>query len=196
MLPNVIPGLSPRPVKPDLVFVDLETSGLDPRVHEILEVAAIRVDAETFIERKRFVATVRPTLPVDPQAAAVNGYTPEAWWDAVPLDEALHGLTRVIEGARWVGSKPSFDFDFVQTNLRACGREMPELASHRLVDVSAMAEPLIAAGVVRSGGLEALRTFFEVETGPAHRAENDVRATMQVYRSLLRLFLPALRGAT
>lgn len=189
-----IPGLSPRPVKPDLVFVDLETSGLSPTTDEILEIAAIRVDPETWIERTRFVAKVRPTLPVPREAAEINGYDPVTWGNAMSLDEALRGVTPVLEGARWVGSKPSFDFDFVSTNLKACGRAMPELGSRRLVDVSAMAEPLVAAGAIKQAGLEALRAFFEVNTGRAHRAENDALATMAVYRSLLRLFMPVIRG--
>lgn len=195
MLPSLIPGLSPRPVTADIVSVDLETSGRNHRYHEILEIAAIRVDPHTYQERSRFVAKVRPTMPVDPEAAAINGYTPEGWRDAISLDEGLRGLFPIIEGARWVGSKPDFDFGFVETNARACGRAMPELATHRLVDVSAMAEPLIVAGAIKSGGLEALRKFFKVDTGPAHRAENDALAVLQVYRSLLRLFLPALRRA-
>jgi DNA polymerase III epsilon subunit-like protein len=179
-------------MKPDLVIVDLETSGLDERFHEILEVAAIRVDATTFEERARFVAKVKPLLPVDPEAAAVNGYAPELWRDAISLDEALRGMFPVIEGARWVGSKPSFDFDFVSTNAQACGRKMPKLATHRLVDVSGMAEPLVAAGLIAKAGLEALREYFGIHTGAPHRALNDALATVAAYRLLLALYQPAI----
>lgn len=193
MIPNLIPGLSPRPTKADIVSVDFETSGLNARFHEILEVAAIRVDPETYLERARFVAKVRPTMPVDPEAAAINGYTPDGWRDAISLDEALRGLHPVIEGARWLGSKPDFDFGFLETSTRACGREMPTLATHRLVDISGMAEPLFVAGAIRSGGLEALCAFFEIRT-KFHRAELDALAVLEVYRSLLRLLLPAIRG--
>jgi DNA polymerase III epsilon subunit-like protein len=191
---NAIPGDLLRSAKPDLVFVDLETSGTNHRFHEILEIAAIRFNPDTWAERSRFVAKVRPTMPVDPEAAAVNGYTLEGWKDAISLDEGLRGLFPIVDGARWVGSKPSFDYEFVETNARACGREMPALATHRLVDVSAMAEPLIVAGAIKGGGMARLCEFFDIRM-QLHRAENDALATMQVYRSLLRLFLPALRRA-
>ena len=176
----------------DLAIVDFETSGLKCRFHEILEVAVIRVEPHTYLERGRFVAKVRPMFSVDPEAAAVNGYTPALWRDAISLDEALRGLSPLVEGTRWVGSKPSFDFDFFEVNMDACGRELPKLASRRLVDVSGMAEPLVAAGLIEGAGLASICEYFRIHTGAPHRAENDARATLAAYRSLIDLYAPAI----
>lgn len=176
----------------DLVFVDLETTGLDERTHEIVEVAAIRVDPVTFAERARFVGKVQPLLGCDPKAAAKNGYNPRDWRSAMWVDEALRGLFPIIEGARWAGSNPHFDFRFVRVNAAACGREMPALATHRLVDVSAMAEPLVHAGLIQRAGLESLREYFKIDTGPAHRAESDALAALAAYRCMIDVYEPAI----
>jgi DNA polymerase-3 subunit epsilon len=69
----------------DLLIVDLETTGLDPIIHEVLEVAAIRVHQESLEIQSTFTAKVVPQHPftAEPKALEVNGYTLEAWKDAV-----------------------------------------------------------------------------------------------------------------
>lgn len=86
----------------DLVFVDVETTGLDPERHELLEVAAVRVHPHTLEPLDHASARVRPGRLADanPRALEVNGYTDEAWRDAVThrharaMEPALHRLGR------------------------------------------------------------------------------------------------------
>jgi DNA polymerase III epsilon subunit-like protein len=182
---------------PDLVFVDLETGGLDECEHEILEVAAIRVDARTLVEISRMSVKVAPTRPVPADAAAINGYTPEAWVEAATLDVALALLAPVAEGARWAGSNPAFDYRFVRRAATSCGREAPRLASHRLVDVSAMCEPLVHAGLLERAGIDAICRFFGIPVERrVHRAEADAEAALAVYRAVVRLYQPAIAMAS
>ena len=71
----------------DLCFVDVETTGLDPVRHELLELAAVRVDRHTLEPLDHVSVKVRPErlADADPKALEVNGYSDDAWRDAVSL---------------------------------------------------------------------------------------------------------------
>ena len=61
--------------KPCFVLIDLETSGLHPKNHEILEVAGLKVQSGYIIEI--FHEFIRPKWPIAPQAQEIHGLTTE-----------------------------------------------------------------------------------------------------------------------
>lgn len=64
--------------RPDLLVIDTETSGTSvSRGHEAIQVAGIRLDGNTLIEKASFVSWVRPQNPeaANPYALAVSGAT-------------------------------------------------------------------------------------------------------------------------
>jgi len=95
----------------DLVFVDVETTGLDPERHELLELAAVRVDPHTLEPIDHASVRVRPTrlADADPKALEVNGYSDEAWRDAVTLATGLRRLAPLFEDALITGHNVGFD---------------------------------------------------------------------------------------
>ena len=64
--------------------VDLETSGLDPLIHEILDLAVLVVDQATLKVQGRYSARVRPTniRRAAKRALAVVGYSEREWRNA------------------------------------------------------------------------------------------------------------------
>jgi DNA polymerase-3 subunit epsilon len=74
-----------------IAFIDLETTGLDPVKHEILQIGIVRVDARTLTIHSQIELKVIPVRIIDAEAKAleVNGYREELWIDAVPLRDAL-----------------------------------------------------------------------------------------------------------
>jgi DNA polymerase III epsilon subunit-like protein len=72
-----------------LIAIDTETGGTDPRRHALLSLSACRVDAP----ENAFSVFILPAdgTTVDPEAARVNGYTPDLWKErgAVTLRESL-----------------------------------------------------------------------------------------------------------
>lgn len=178
----------PKPTSPEIAFVDLETSGLKPWEHEIIEIGAVRVDGRTLEIKSQMSVKVKPKGPVDPKAAIVNGYTPEKWKDAIALDHGLKLLFPLIENARWAGSNPSFDRQFVQQGCKKTNLEFPRLSSFRMIDTNAMIEPWIFHGIIPNAGLDELIKLFGLPPRGEHSAISDALLVLEVYRRIVAEF--------
>ena len=75
-----------------LIFVDTETTDLDPDTSAVIEVAMVRRDADG--TETRFHTLIKPTeqelADAHPKALEVNGYAadPSRWDDAPAMSEA------------------------------------------------------------------------------------------------------------
>ena len=174
--------------RPDITYVDLETSGLKPWEHEIIEIAAVRCDGKTLEIKSQVSVKVKPKGPVSPDAARINGYTPEKWTDAISLEHALKLLFPQIEGARWAGSNPSFDRSFVQQACKKTNLEFPKLSSFRMIDTNAMIEPWIFHGIIPNAGLDELIKLFGLPPRAEHSALSDALFTREVYKRIVAEF--------
>jgi DNA polymerase-3 subunit epsilon len=168
-----------------IVFVDTETTGLDPLAHELLDAHALLCTPDLVIVEEAG-GRILPERPeeIEPAAAAVNGYTPELW--AASARESwyvLPDLLNVIAKAdTWIGSNPWFDFDFL---ARAAGDRLGLIAPHNL-------KMVCTAGMARQKrlpgrhGLDALCTRFGIVIDGAHTARGDCLRALEVYRELMR----------
>lgn len=100
----------------DDVWTDLETTGLDPKVHEIISIALLR-DGYTPYYRK-----VRMAFPekADPEALKINGYTEEAWKDALPIAEVLQEIKdlKLLKRVVLCGQNVGFDRSFLAEAIK------------------------------------------------------------------------------
>ena len=107
-----------------IVILDLETTGLDPETHEIIEIGAVSVD-----DGPVFSVKVHPLhLDVaDPKALEVNGYCKEDWADACLLPHALTLLSQFVGEDRPLAMayNVSFDRSFLERAYRMCDLPYP-----------------------------------------------------------------------
>lgn len=171
-----------------VTFVDLETTGLDPDTHEIIELAAVKTEVGNgkiiILETAEY--KVFPNYPVDPFVASLNGYNEEEWGmseDTTYLPDALAGIFNLMRGAWHAGSNPKFDESFMKKAASELRWGYPRLASYHLLDVSTMAFPLLVEGKVDRLRQESIAKYYDVPGG-GHRAMAD---TMQCLRILARI---------
>lgn len=147
-----------------LVFLDTETTGLDPDRHEVWEIAYAVDDGP-------ILSAIVPHdfRKPDPRALAMNGY----------LDRALDGydhdfdstLKRIIRGATLVGANPAFDAAFLRARW---GFYSPW--HHRLWDVEAYAAGVLGLDKLEglAGVATTLRDLGHDIPEPDHTAAGDV----------------------
>jgi len=170
----------------DLTFIDIETTGLEPDYHEIIEVAAVRLSPKTLGIVSQLEFKVRPEHPerCEPQAIQKNNYSTEDWKNALPLIEVLQKLTPVLHGSILAGHNVFFDWSFLHEAYRRTQTVNPDVDYH-MVDTVSLAWPLVVAGVIEKPTLRMLCDGFSISNEGAHTAGHDVRRTIEVYKHLV-----------
>lgn len=181
--------------KPDLVFVDIETTGMDPRKQEIIEIAVLRVSQEwpeggtpTFAEIFSWSVKIKPQHieRADLAALRVNGYVASEWKHAVPLEDALREFSVKTEGAIMVAHNVAFDSEFLNFNLSRYG--IPnKMHYHRLDTVSMAYTALHATPEVSRYSLVELCKYFQIPFENPHSALPDVYADFALFKKILEL---------
>jgi DNA polymerase III alpha subunit (gram-positive type) len=167
-----------------ITFFDTETSDL-PERNPAAEIIAYTTQVwDSGVAQPAQTVYLLPTGPVAPEAAKVNGYTPEEWqrrgavrsfsWeDATNLQQALHDQ---IVGGHNVG----FDLDMVARTFARAGAAGPK-PNYRKVDTQPMAQSLVALGLIQSASLVNVAKYFGVDVGAAHTSDGDVTMTIKVF---------------
>lgn len=168
-------------------FVDVETTGLDPARHEIIEIGAV-LASDDFDAKISFARKVAPSRieSADSRALEINGFTPESWCQAIPLPDALMSLRPIIEGEITIaGWHPEFDVGFLRYAFDVCGIEWPN-ARRRTLDVCSCAQ-LIMPGL-DNYSLESVAKRLGITPG-GHRALEDAMCALNVAKELRRFVL-------
>lgn len=168
----------------DLVFIDLETTHLNPQVGEIIEIALVRVTKEREI---RFVSKIKPERIhlAQKRALEINGYNEEDWEDAPRARDIAGRVADLISDGLLVGHNVSFDFEYLEEFLHVHGQKFR--ASYRKIDTMTLAHEHLP--FLTSYSLATLRDFFGLSQEGAHRAEKDLDDMRDIYRRLCRASL-------
>lgn len=161
----------------DYVVIDTETTGLDPRYNEIIELSAIRVRSGEICNS--FSTLVKPLNEIDEFITELTGITNEDVSDAPKIKDVLQDFLDFIGQDIIVGHNVHFDINFIyDKSVHYYGRPLsndfvdtmrisryilPHLKHHRLSDVAS------ALGIEQEG---------------FHRALVDCQTTLAVLKSL------------
>lgn len=169
-----------------IVSLDLETTGLDERIHEAWEVALVDdmggVHCWQFPLRKRFMDT-------SPEALNIGGfherYVVERGWCVTPFAASRYDpelvaeiIAKRLEGVTLMGCAIQFDMRFLAELLRAY--DVEPTWHHRALDLGSY-----AAGVFDKPEPMSSKTMQEiVPNHDAHTALGDARWNWQMYHYL------------
>ena len=160
--------------------VDLELSGLDPKVHEIVSFCAIPVDHGVLRLSGAVHGLARPTRPVPEEAIRIHGIRSADLADAPPIEEAVRAILPVMSGRILVAHHASIERAFLGRALRRAGVRI----RGPVIDTAVLARLWIGErdGTVPSRmTLGGLATACRLPAHSPHTAVGDTLTTAQLF---------------
>jgi DNA polymerase-3 subunit epsilon len=102
----------------EVVSLDCETTGLNPRKDEIVTVAAVKIKGARILCSERFEARVRPLVKMNPEAIKIHGLRERDVATGRAMAEILPTLLRYVGGRPLVGYYLEFDVAMLNRYLR------------------------------------------------------------------------------
>ena len=163
---------------PRLIYLDLETTGLDPATDEILEIGLLADDGTVLLDT--LVRPVRHTAW--PAAQALHGIAPEDVADAPTIQALLPRIRAAVAGAEVVIYNAPFDAAFLREPLAQASAVRCAMRPF----AEAFGEWSEAHGTWHWQKLTvaARHVGFAWGEGMAHRAIHDCAATRAVWHWL------------
>ena len=161
----------------DFTAFDLETTGLDTRRCEIVEIAAVRVRNGQPVAQ--FHTLVKPRIPIEPGAAAIH-LVDDAKVATAPYFEQVWDAFRDFCGDDVLVAHNGEEFDFPV--LRRMAKGMRGCATLATYD----SMPLAYEITPTSHKLENLARDYGIDTGRSHSALDDARTLALVFARLNR----------
>lgn len=159
----------------EFVFIDFETTGLEPHDCRVIEIGAIRMNVEGQ-EFGRFSCLVQSGEPIPPDISALTGITNDmVACEGVSTADAFSELLKFIGDTQCVAFNARFDRGFLEAELRRLGLPAVKNSFYCALEISRRAWP-----VFRSHSLDALCKFVGVQR-LGHRAISDAFAGAQVF---------------
>ncbi|MCC5831861.1 MAG: 3'-5' exonuclease [Chlamydiales bacterium] len=186
-----------------LIFLDTETTGLDPDKHRTLEIAYRVIDSLTDRSIVSYETLVSQPLEVwaeaDPESLEINGFTWEETLSGKPekvvASEILNDLNHLDLGKKegvFICQNPSFDRSFF-TQLINVELQRHNGWPYHWLDLASMywgvrlsRDPEFSKGVKESDlSKNKIAGFYGIgEEGMPHRAMNGVDHLITCYKSL------------
>ena len=178
-----------------MAFIDLETTGLDPERHEIIEIGVIIV-RQTFTADNQAVFEVIEELEykvkpehletAEPEALRINGYNESEWLFSADLKAVMQIVADKTADCIMVGQNVHFDWKFLEAGFKKCGLSN-KMHYHKLDTISIAWAKLHRAPDLEHFSLRELCLRFGIKNEQSHTALSDARATFLLYKKLLEL---------
>jgi DNA polymerase III alpha subunit (gram-positive type) len=177
-----------------LAFVDVETTGLIPGHHEMIDIGIVMTDLDGSELGELFVR-IQPEHPerTDDGARAVNAFDEDRWRElqALPPDEAINQILtfhQEIAGDKnvlMVAFNSHFDTAFLDHLFRSQDRSWRELYHYFVLDLPSMAWSLGIHGLTGSYISGKLGIEDEPHVAELHTGITGARLNARIYRALL-----------
>ncbi len=175
--------------KGEIIVYDTETTGLDLKKDQMVQLAAVRLDREGNVV-DTFEQMIEPTVPIGEGAFQTHGFDLDyiRAHGGVCAKDALVRFSEFVKGATLVGHNSArFDAPLIQRQLKENG--LPPLEIQGEYDTLSMAKEFLAN--LPDFRLSTLCFKYNVVNEAAHNAYGDIVATGKVlYRLLVEEVLP------
>lgn len=197
ILSGLAPAQSPWPdTAPDgwgLAFIDVETTGLDPGHHEMIDIGLIYTTLDG-TELDRLFLRIHPKHPerAGDIARSINGYSEERWTrlealaPAAAVERILEFHRRQARTRRYVLTAYNAPFDqaFFDALLKAHGHGIRALYTYFVLDLPSMAFGLGAEALANDRVAEHFGIDAETDDPLRHTGLSGAEWNLALYRAM------------
>ncbi len=161
----------------DIVVYDLETTGLNPEICEIIEIGAIKIEKGKIT--KKFSTFVKPTQPIPEEASRINHITNDMVANAPKIEDVIVDFYNFCKGCIISGyNNTDFDNKFLRKAYQKVGLTL----QNENLDVLLIARSKHLK--TSNSKLTTVAAALGIDLSGAHRAYNDAFATAKVLLKL------------
>ncbi len=165
-------------LKRPIVFLDLETTGVDSSKDRIVEISLVKVfpNGDEEIKTRR----VNPGMPIPAEASAIHGIYDADVKDEPKFEQLAKSLATWIEGCDLAGyNSNKFDIPVLAEEFLRAGVDI-DLKKRKFIDVQNIFHKKEQRTLVA-----AYRFYCDLDLEGAHSAEADTLATYEVLKAQL-----------
>ena len=168
----------PLQLQRPLVFIDLETTGVNLSTDRIVEIAIIKITPDGSRVSKQKI--LNPQMPIPKSSSAIHGITDEKVKDAPTFKQVANELKQFIDDADLSGYNSNrFDIPMLMEEFLRAGFTI-DMTNRRMLDVQHIYH------MMEKRTLGAAYKFYcEKELHDAHSAEADAIATWEILEAQL-----------
>lgn len=173
-----------------ITVLDTETTGLDHKIHELIQLALIEMELlengelKILKEHEYKIAPKRLEI-ASKEALLINGYTEERWANALPnIFSIVPELDNIwTTSDLLLGQNLIFDLRYITKAYHQLGLMRPVYPKY--IDTKHMASLLVKEGILKSSSMDPMCEFFKIKfKGNAHDALVDCHRTIDVWQRL------------
>ena len=165
-------------LKRPIVFLDLETTGVDPAKDRIVEISLVKVQPDGSKEVK--TRRINPGMPIPPESTAIHGIADDDVKDEPRFEQIAKSLAAYMEGCDLAGYNSNrFDIPVLAEEFLRAGVDV-DLKKRRFIDVQNIFHKKEQRTLVA-----AYKFYCDKDLDDAHSAEADTRATYEVLKAQL-----------
>ena len=174
--------LAAAPLKSlSFVIFDTETTGLNPQVDEICQIAAVRLVNGKIVPGERFDMLVNPGRRIPAASTAVHHITNEMVEGAAPVAEALARFHTFAAGSVLVAHNAPFDMSF----LRRRETEIGQRFDQPILDTVLCSAILYGQSAEHTLDALCARLHIQIPEADRHTAIGDAIATAEAFRKMI-----------
>lgn len=172
-------------LKNPVVFLDLETTGMNIATDRIVEIAFLKVNIDGSEEEKQL--RINPEMPIPPDVSQIHGIYDEDVKDAPTFRQVAKTLAKFIEGCDLCGFNSNrFDIPLLAEEFLRADVDI-DLKKHKFIDVQAIFHKMEKRTLAA-----AYKFYCNKELIDAHSAMADTKATYEVLKAQLDLYKDAV----
>lgn len=162
------------------IAVDLETTGLNPKLDKIIEIGAVRVEDGREVDR--FETFVNPCRILEEKIRRLTGISDDQLASAPEIGEVLPYFLQFAKELPLLGHHIIFDYSFLKKAAVNLGRPFEREG----IDTLEIARKFMPQDEKKN--LKDACRYYGVEEEPSHRALSDAKAAHQLYQNMKKNF--------